>query len=85
MIVPSNYARVPGDLQHAVVIEMLNCFETRLNAVAAAAGKFIVVPTHDTLKDKEEWDNELHPKDPGFLKIARKFQTVLEQQLGVDI
>jgi hypothetical protein len=46
-----NYARVPGDLQHAVVIEMLNCFETRLNAVAAAAGKFIVVPTHDTLKD----------------------------------
>jgi hypothetical protein len=33
-----------------------------------------VVPTHEKLKDKEEWDNELHPKDPGFLKIARKFR-----------
>jgi hypothetical protein len=81
-----DYARVPrGDLQHAVVTEMLKRFETKLKAVASAAGKFMVVPTRDTLKDEEEWDNELHPKNPGFLKIARKFQAVLQQHLGADI
>jgi hypothetical protein len=81
-----DYARVPrGDLQHAVVTEMLKRFDTKLKAVASAAGKFIVVSTHDTLKDEEEWDNELHPKDPGFLKIALKFQAVLQQHLGADI
>jgi hypothetical protein len=38
-----DYVRVPrGDLQRAVVIEMLRCFETRLKAVASAAGNFMM-------------------------------------------
>jgi hypothetical protein len=81
-----DYVGVPrGELQHAVVIEMLKRFETKLKAVAAVAGKFLVVSTHGTLQSEDEWANELHPKDPGFLKIARKFQELLQQQFGADI
>lgn len=71
--------------QHAVVTQMLKRFETRLKEVAAAAGNFLVVPTHETLKTEAEWANELHPKDPGFKKIAIKFQRALQKEFGADI
>jgi nitroreductase len=81
-----DYASVPrGDAQHAVVTAMLERFETRLQAVAAATSNFVIVPTHGTLKTANEWANELHPKDHGFRQIARKFQTVLQDQFGADI
>jgi hypothetical protein len=81
-----DYAKVPqGDAQHAVVKAMLDRFETKLKEVAAATTNFIIVPTHDTLKTEAEWDNELHPKNPGFGLIARKFQRVLQDQFGADI
>lgn len=77
-----DYAQVPpGDAQQAVLIEMLKRFETRLATLAAQAGKFIVVPTHDTLQSVDEWANELHPKNPGFLKIALKFRDKLQPHL----
>jgi hypothetical protein len=64
---------------------MLDHFETKLKAVAAATTNFVLVPTHDTLKTEAEWADELHPKDPGFRLIAQKFQTVLQQHLGAHI
>jgi hypothetical protein len=77
-----DYAQVPrGGAQHAVLIEMLQRFEARLTALAAAAGKFIVVPTHGTLTTEPEWANELHPKDPGFHKFALKFRDALQPHL----
>jgi nitroreductase len=81
-----DYVGVPqGAAQHAVVGSMLKRFETRLQAVATAAGNFLIVPTPGTLKTAAEWANELHPKDPGFGLIARKFQAVLQQQFGANI
>src|SRR4029077_19424809 len=78
-----DYAHVPrGDLQHRVMIEMLKRFETKLTTVATTAGNFIVVPTHNTLTREDEWANELHPKDPGFLKVATKFRDALQKQFG---
>lgn len=81
-----DYVGVPRvDPQHAVVTQMLKHFEARLKEIAAAAGNVLVVPTHDTLKTEAEWDNELHPLNPGFRLIAQKFQQVLQEHFGVDI
>jgi hypothetical protein len=81
-----NYALVPqGDGQHKVMIAMLNRFEVRLQEVKNRTANFVVVPTHGTLNTQEEWANELHPKNPGFQKIAEKFQTVLQERLGRHI
>ena len=81
-----DYVGVPrGDAQHMVVVEMLKRFDARLRSLATAAGNFIVVPTHNTLKTVGEWDNELHPKDPGFGLLAQKFQSTLQQHFGASI
>jgi hypothetical protein len=80
-----DYAGVPPAMQRAVVTEMLTRFATRLQSVAHHAGKFIVVPTQNTLTRENEWANELHPKDPGFGLIAEKFRDALQQHLGADI
>jgi hypothetical protein len=81
-----DYVGVPReDAQHAVMTAMLKRFETRLRAVATAAGNFLIVPTPGTLHTKEEWANELHPKDLGFGLIAQKFRDALQHLLGADI
>jgi len=81
-----DYAKVPrGEDQHKVMIAMLDRFETRLHQVASGTKNFVVVPTHKTLLTEPEWANELHPKDPGFGLIARKFRDVLQQRLGIGI
>jgi hypothetical protein len=81
-----DYAQVPrGDDQHKVMIAILNRFEARLQQATNGVRNFILVPTHNTLLTESEWANELHPKNPGFLALARKFQAVLQQQLGADI
>lgn len=81
-----DYAQVPrGDAQHNVMIAMLDRFEARLQRVANGTRNFVLVPTHYTLSSASEWANELHPKDPGFLALARKFQTVLQQHLGAGV
>ncbi len=64
---------------------MLDRFEARLREVANGTKNFLIVPTHKTLHTKEEWANELHPKNPGFGLIARKFKDVLQQHLGSEI
>jgi hypothetical protein len=81
-----DYAQVPqGVDQHKVMIAMLDRFDAELQKVKAATTNFLIVPTHDTLKQENEWANELHPKDPGFRLIACKFQAVLQQHLGAEI
>jgi hypothetical protein len=80
-----DYAGVPrGVDQHKVMGAMLDRFAARLQEVAKGRN-FLIVPTHDTLHAEAEWANELHPKDPGFRAVARKFQAVLQQQLGTNI
>jgi hypothetical protein len=81
-----DYAQVPrGADQHKVMIAMLDRFATQLQQTAAGARDFIIVPTHKTLLTEPEWANELHPKDPGFLGVARKFQAVLQERFGSSI
>ena len=49
---------------------------------AVPANKLVVVPTQGTLTQHSEWDNELHPKPPGFKLMAAKFQAALAAYPG---
>ena len=81
-----DYAQVPqGVDQHKVMIAMLDRFEAELQKVKAATSNFVIVPTHHTLLTEPEWANELHPKDPGFKKIAERFQSALQERFGRGI
>ena len=54
---------------------MLQGFETKY------PGRVFHVDLRGTLKKRNEWANELHPKDAGFEKLADKFNAVLHQHL----
>jgi len=41
-----------------------------------------VVPAHGTLTTETEWANELHPKDPGFHKVALEFRDAVQPHLA---
>ena len=47
-------------------------FEAWLQEFAASNDRVIVVPTQGTLMPGD-WANELHPRNAGFERIARKF------------
>jgi hypothetical protein len=56
----------------AVVRLMLEEFAAMIRTIAASHPNLRVVPTQGTLT-ATEWDNELHPDNPGFGKIADLF------------
>jgi hypothetical protein len=64
----------PADLEFRtkVVRLLLEEFAVMIKTVAASHPNLRVVPTQGTLTSKE-WDNELHPDNPGFGKIADLF------------
>lgn len=55
--------------------EMLKGFEAKY------PGRLFHTDLRGTLKTRDEWANELHPKDPGFEKLADKINVVLHQHL----
>jgi len=68
----------PADLafRTAVVKLLLQEFAAMVAGVATTNPNLNLIPTQDTLTAKE-WDNELHPDNPGFGKIADKFAAAL--------
>lgn len=69
--------KVPANMRREVVKLFLQGFDALLDKIANKHKKITVVPTQGTLKD-EEWANELHPKNPGFKKIAKRFVEEIE-------
>ena len=55
---------------------LLQEFAAMVAGVATTNPNLNLIPTQDTLTAKE-WDNELHPDNPGFGKIADKFAAAL--------
>lgn len=67
----------PGQ-EFLVVKTLLQRFSQMLQNVARdKALKFIAVNTQGTLDPDADWQNEIHPKTRGFIKIAQKFQAAL--------
>jgi GAF domain-containing protein len=49
---------------------------------AKYAGTVHKVPLLGTLPNIDQWANELHPRNPGFLAVAQKFNDELYRVLG---
>jgi hypothetical protein len=45
------------------------------------SGKVFHVDTRGTLLVESDWANELHPRNPGFAKIADKIDAALQANL----
>lgn len=68
----------------AIVRNGLERFKARLQALANnPANNFILVDTQGTLAD-DEWANELHPTESGFVKVADRFLAALRAKFGND-
>lgn len=65
--------------QFEVVKLMLQEFKKLLDDVATKHSNVHVVPTQGTVDPDKDWDNEIHPSNVGFKKIAQKFQVTLQQ------
>jgi hypothetical protein len=70
----------PSQAQEDLVVkELLERFGKMLQKIASDPTlKFIAVPTQGTLNPNTDWQNEIHPTQDGFIKIAKKFQTALK-------
>jgi GDSL-like Lipase/Acylhydrolase family len=67
----------PAAMRREVVKEFLIRFDAMLRRLASEFNNVKVVQTQGTLADRD-WDNELHPKDAGFEKIAAQFVPLMK-------
>jgi hypothetical protein len=75
----------PQQLQtrRTILNHFIDAFNAMLDAIVAKyPGIVHKVPTLGTLPKIEQWANELHPTNPGFLAIAWKFNNELYQVLS---
>jgi hypothetical protein len=63
----------------ALVIDRLN---RMLRELDRAHPQFHHVDLRGTLTSVRQWDDEIHPKAPGFRKAARKFRVVMDRVSG---
>jgi lysophospholipase L1-like esterase len=64
-------------LQRQICILLMDKLHSRLVRVQqsfAATGKVVYVDVRNTLPNKSQWDDELHPNSAGFKKIAAKIR-----------
>jgi hypothetical protein len=61
-----------------VVKEVLKTFDRLLSQIAQQNKNVIYVRTQGTLDLRSQWDNELHPTEAGFRKIAKRFHDALQ-------
>lgn len=74
---------IPKNKRREVVKLFLEQFDRVLDKVARKNKLVTVIPTQGTLAD-DEWANELHPSNNGFKKIAKVFQTKIEEKLAIS-
>ena len=50
-------------------------------ANAKYQGNVIYVDCRNTVGNKTKWFDEIHPRDPGFSRVAGKFKTAIDKAL----
>jgi hypothetical protein len=68
---PMNLASVPADLQQSLVNRLIDDFGSSMKAFADTNPGVTFIHSAGTLKQEDEWSNELHPTPEGFEKIAK--------------
>lgn len=72
------HRKVPRRLHNQVVRLLLQKYERRLKRHAKSTRNARVIETQGILTTKE-WANEIHPKNSGFKKVARRFNEALDK------
>jgi len=70
--------KIPKTKRREVVSLFLKDFDSMLDRLAKKHESVTVIQTQGTLANKD-WANELHPTNSGFRKIAKVFQTEINQ------
>jgi S1-C subfamily serine protease len=70
-------------LQRHIVAEMINRFNQRLIDITKDyPGAVYHVDCRDVINPSDQWYDELHPTDSGYLKVAKRFDQVIQQALN---
>jgi hypothetical protein len=70
--------------RHDIVVSFIDALHTMLASLAADPkykGKVFHVDLRNTLRSGDEWANELHPRNPGFAKLADKIDAALQANI----
>ncbi|MEM6767196.1 MAG: hypothetical protein AAF655_19820 [Bacteroidota bacterium] len=65
-----------------VIKELIDLFNDRLSSLADRYSYVHYLDLRNTLKSREEWINEFHPNNDGFLRISTKFRNKIEEILS---
>lgn len=81
------FGLVDADEQRALSRWLLESFFRMLTFVSKSTRAFVVLDTRGELSDSRQWDNEIHPKGPGFQHLVDQFwvpaiDTVLNSRGG---
>lgn len=68
-----DFGLVDADDQRALSRWLLESFFRMLTFVAKSTRAFVVLDTRGELTDPAGWDNEIHPKGPGFQHLVDRF------------
>ena len=79
------YSSAPElQVRHDILMQFIDALSDMLAGVAADPkyqGNVFHVDLRGTLVADSEWANELHPRNPGFAKLADKIDTVLQKNI----
>jgi len=69
-------------LQAAIVSKMIDRFNETLGRIAAEfPGRVYYVDCRGLIGNKSNWHDELHPKNPGYFKVAQRFDETIKRAL----
>ena len=72
-------------LQRKIVAEMIKRFNQRLQQVASEfVGSVFHVDCQNLIGELPNWHDELHPKNEGYLKVAKKFDETIKEALATE-
>jgi hypothetical protein len=72
------------EARRAILNVFMNQFNERLAAIAQGRPRVHYLDLRNTLPDEDLWANELHPKNRGFKRIARKFDDLIQDLVRGD-
>jgi hypothetical protein len=70
--------------RHDIIVNFIDALHAMLASLAADpkySAKVFHVDLRGTLKTEDEWANELHPRNPGFVSLADKIDTALQANI----
>jgi hypothetical protein len=75
---------IQDPLRSPIIKVMVDLFNERLQQLAGNAkyqGNVIYVDCRNTVGNKAKWFDEIHPRDPGFGRVASRFKTAIDAAL----